>query len=140
VSYLLSSDLFAVTETAIVFLHLFGLIFCSAVSYGFYFLTASTFSQAKMNETGITIFTGATCSFMSLCGTFGILALTYHFGWRYRASQPGRFIARLPGIRLIPHVYRKYWLPSGTSLRPRPRFFYLKRFIIRQSELSYHFP
>ena len=133
----------AVSETAIVFFHVLALLLCSAMSYGCYIFTAGAFSPevvAKMEGTGIiekivmSIFIGVTSSAMSLCGAFGALALMYHLCWRYRASPLGRFIARLPGIRCISYVHRKYWLPSGYSLRPRPRFFYLKRFIIRQSE------
>jgi MFS family permease len=131
-----------------VFLHLFALLVCSAVSYGFYLLTARIFSPEvaeKMNGTEIidtivmSILIGVTSSVMSLVGAFGILGLAYHLGWRYRVSPLGQFIARLPGIRLISYVHRKYWLPSGNSLSPRPRFFYMKRFIIRQSELPRHF-
>ena len=139
----------AVSETAIVFFHLFALLVCSAISYWFYIFTARASSPevaAKMGGTGIietivmSILIGIPFSAVSLGGAVGVLALMYHLCWRYRASSLGRFIARLPGIRCIPYVHRKYWLPSGQSLRPRPRFFYLKRFIVRQSEFLCHFP
>jgi len=132
-----------VSETAIVFLHLFALLLCSAVSYSSYIFTFTVMNfsletAAKMD--GTEIFLGVTFSVMSLSGAFGALALIYRLGWRYHASPLGRFIARLSGIRFISYVHRKYWLPSGHSLRPRPRFFYLKRFIVRQSEFFCHFP
>ena len=126
-----------VSETAIVILHLFALLLCSAVSYYCYVFTTMSFSlEAAAKMDGAEIFLGVTFSAMSLSGAFGALALMYHLGWRYRASPLGLFIARLSGIS---YMHRKYWLPSGRSLRPRPRFFYLKRFIVRQSEFFCHF-
>jgi len=137
---------FVVSETAIVFLHLFALLPCSALSYVFYTYAAMTFSPegtAKMDGTGtnedfvMLILKGVTASAVSLGGAIGVLALMYRLGWRYHASPLARFIARRSGIS---YVHQNYLLPSGHSLRPRPRFFYLKRFIIRQSESFHHFP
>jgi len=78
-------------------------------------------------------------SMMFLGAAFGVFANIYHLGRRYLASTLVQFIVGLPGVRLIPYVYRKYWLPSTLSFLPQPRFFYLKRLIIRQSNLSHHF-
>lgn len=131
------------------FLYLFALLACSAVSYGSYLCIASLFSPdmaANVNGTRtiylivLAILFGGLFSFMLLGTTWSVFGLVYHFGHRYHASPPGQFIARLPGVRLIPHVHREYWSPSGLFPRPRPRFFYLKRFIIRQSEPSHQFP
>ena len=138
-----------VTETATVFLHLFALIPCSALSYVFYTYAAMTFSPegaAKTDGMGtiekivMLILMGVTSYVMSLAGAVGGLSLMYQLGQRYRSSPVGQFIARFPGIRFISYVHRKYWLPSGHSFRSRPRLFYFKRFIIRQSEFSCHFP
>jgi len=140
-----------VTETAIVFLHLFALLPCSLLSYVSYTSAAMTFSSegaAKTDGTGtidkvvMLILMGVTSSVVSLAGAVGGLSVMYQLGRRYHSSPLGRFIARFPGIRFkfISYVHRRYWLPSGHSLRPRPRFFYLKRFIIRQSESFHHFP
>jgi len=140
---------FVVTETAIVFLHLFALLPCSAVSYIFYTYAAMTFSPegaAKMDATStiekivMLILMGVTSSAASLAGAVGGLSLMYQLGQRYRSSPLGRFIARFPGVRFISYVHQTYWLPSGHSFRSRPRLFYLKRFIIRQSEFFHHFP
>ena len=87
----------------------------------------------------MSIFVGGTTSSLSLVAAMSALALFYRLGWQYHASPLGRSIARLPGVRLIPYIYHKYWLPSRVSPRPRPRSFYLKRFIIRQSNFSYPF-
>ena len=93
--------------------------------------------MGKMNGTktidliALAIFIGGLSSSMSLFAALGTFILVYHLGQRYRASPPGQFVAGLPGVRLIPDMHREYWLPSGD--RPRPRFFYLKRLIIRQS-------
>jgi hypothetical protein len=144
--YLLGlSDLCAVTETLVVFLHLFALLISIATSYGFYLFTASLFSPelaAKMNGTKtidlitLAILIGGLSSSMSLGAAMGAFILTYHLGRRYRASLLAQIIVSLPGVQFIPYVHRKYWLPSGASLRPRPRSFYLKRLLIRQSGLS----
>ena len=141
------SDLRAVTETVIVFLHLLALLFCSALSYGFYLLNALTVSsdtpaKARMGIIEYIVVTtviGSPTAMMSLAGALGIFTLIYNLGRRYLASPLGQFVVGLPGVRLIPYVYRKYWLPSAPSFRPQPRFFYLKRFIIRQSNVSHHF-
>ena len=130
-------------------LHLFALLVCSALSYGLY-LVAAMFLSPDMptrREGGLrreivdvivmSIFVGGTTSFLSLLAATGAFALFYRLGWRYHASPLGQSIARLPGARLIPYIYHKYWLPSRVSPRPRPRSFYLKRFIIRQSNFSY---
>ena len=140
-------DLRAVTETSIVFLYLFALFCCGALSYSFYLLTAMFLSadvpaKSRMEIIGdIVLTTGvvSTFSMMSLGGALGVFALIYYLGLRYLASPWGQFIVGLPGVRLIPYVHRKYWLPSVLSFRPRPRFFYLKRLIIRQSNVSHHF-
>lgn len=127
------------------FLHLFALLISIAASYGFYLLTASLFSYelaAKMKGTKtidlitLAILIGGVSSFMSLGAAMGAFVLIYHLGRRYRASLLAQIIASFPGVRFIPYVHRKYWLPSGASLRPRPRSFYLKRLLIRQSGLS----
>jgi len=136
-----------VTETATVFLNLFAVLPCSALSYVFYTPAVMIFSPegpAKTDGTieGIVvlILMGVTSSAVSLAGAVGGLTLMYQLGRRYRSSPLGRFIAGFPGIRFTSYVHRKYWLPSGHCLRPRPRSFYMKRFIIRQSESSHHFP
>ena len=129
------------------FLHLFALLFCGALSYGFYLATAKVLSTdvPANSRMGIIenfvmiIFMGSTPSMISLGGALGVFALIYHLGRRHLASPLGQFIVGLPGVRLIPYVYREYWLPSAVSLHPRPRFFYLKRLIIRQSNLFHHF-
>jgi len=145
-----TSDLYAVTEGAIVFLQLFAVLFCSVASYGFYHLNARFFSPvnvaAKMDKMEVierieyAVYICFAFIFASLPSAILALRLTYQLGWRYRHSSFLRFIVRLPGIRSIPYVYWKYWLPSETSPRPRPRFFYLKRLFIRQGRLSHHFP
>ena len=132
---------FAVTETAVVFLHLFALIICSALSYGFYVL-AVMFPSDDIFADGagilgiisVSIFLIGGYSFISLVRAMGVFFLLYQLGWRYCASSLGRSFVRLPGVRLILYMHRTYWLPSGFSLRPRPLLFYLKRFIIRQSD------
>jgi hypothetical protein len=138
-----ASDLCSVMETGIVFLHLFALLFCCAVSYGCYLLTAmfvSPDSPAK-GRRGIfeyvvtTTVVRSTLSMMSLGGVLLVVLLMLHLGRRCLASPLGQFVVGLPGVRLIPYVHRKYWLPSAVSPRPRPQFFYLKRLIIRQSNL-----
>jgi hypothetical protein len=141
-----ASDLCSVTETVIVFLHLFALLFCCAASYGLYLFTAmfvSPDSPAKgrmeIVDYVVMIVMGSTLSMMSLGSVLLAFLLMLHLGRRYLASPLGQFIVGLPGVRLIPYVHRKYWLPSAVSPRPRPRFFYLKRLFIRQSNLSYHF-
>ena len=83
---------------------------------------------------------GGAIGFVSLAFATGAIAFLCRLGWRYRASSLGQFIARLPGVRLIPYLHRKYWLHSGVPLHPRPRFFHLKRFIIRQSNFTVIFP
>jgi len=144
------SDLCAVTETAIVLYYLYALLLSSALSYGFYHLTAMILSpdvpdvpaksrMGTIENIVMTAVTAGTFSMMSLGAAFGAFANTYHMGRRYLASPLGQFIVALPGVRLIPHVHRKYWLPSAVSFRPRPRFFYLTRLTIRQSNVSYHF-
>jgi hypothetical protein len=141
------ADLCAVTETVIVFLHLFALLFCGALSYGFYLATAKILStdvpgnsrMEVIQNSMMVIFMGSTPSMISLGGALGVFAVIQHLGRRYLASPLGQFIVGLPGVRLIPYMHRTYWLPSALSFRPRPRFFYLKRLIIRQSNLSYHF-
>ena len=148
--YLLSgSDLCAVsTETVVVVLYLFAILISIAVSYGCYSLTASFLSFEPAAESGIksidliwmAIVFGNLSVSMSLGAAMSALILIYRMGWRYRTSLPARIIANLPVVRLIPYVHRKYWLPSGAPLCPRPRSFYLKRLLIRQSELSYHIP
>jgi hypothetical protein len=137
------SDLCSVTETAIVFLYLFALLFCCAASYGFYLLTAvfvSPDSPAKgrmeIIDYVVMIIPGTPFGMLSLGAALLVFLLMLHLGRRYLASPLGQFIVGLPGVRLIPYVHRKYWLPSEVSFRPRPRFFYLKRLIIRQSNLS----
>ena len=146
--YLISvADLCVVTETVIVFLHLFALLFCGALSYGFYLATVKTLSTDVPGNSRMeiiqnfvmVIFMGTTPSMISLGGALGVFAIIQHLGRRYLASPLGQFIVGLPGVRLIPYMHRTYWLPSTLSFRPRPRFFYLKRLIIRQSNLSYHF-
>jgi hypothetical protein len=77
---------------------------------------------------------GGLSSLMTLAAAGWALLLIDNLGRRYRASHLGELIAGLPFVRLIPYAYRKYWLPSGVSLRPRPPSFYFKRLIIRQSE------
>jgi len=146
--YLLhASDLCVVTETVVVFLHLFALLISIAVSYGCYSLTAGLFSPelaAKMKGTKtidliiLALLIGGLTTFLSLGAAIGAFALIYHMGSRYRASLLVQVIASLPVVRFIPYVYRKYWLPSGPSLLPRPRSFYLKRLLIRQSRRSHH--
>jgi hypothetical protein len=141
-----ASDLCSVMETAIVFLYLFALLFCCAASYGYYLLAAmfvSSDSPAKGRKGIVEYFLmttvmGSTFSMLSLCGALLFFLLMFHLGRRYLASPLGQFIVGLPGVRLIPYVHRKYWLPSAVSFRPRPRFFYLKRLIIRQSNLFHH--
>ena len=141
------SDLRAVTEAAIVSLHLFALLFCGALSYGFYLATAMLVSSdmpAKsrmeiIEHIVMTTLIGSPTTMMSLGGALGVFAFISHLGQRYLASPLGQFIVGLPGVRLIPYVYRKYWLPSAVSIHPRPRFFYLKRLIIRQSNVSHRF-
>lgn len=134
----------AVSETAIVFLHLFAFVICSALSYAAYVLLFP--SPDMFNDgTGILVIVASSVllfgvsSIISLVFAMGAFFLLFVMGWRYRASPLGQSFVKLPGARLIPYVYRTYWLPSGSSLRPRPRLFYLKRFIIRQSDCSHHF-
>jgi len=128
-----------------IFLHLITLLICSALSYGFYSFTtwavvpASWTTEKKIDGIVLSILVGGTSSIILLCAAGSGFALIYHFLWRYRASPLGQFIARLPIVRLIPYAHSKYWLPTRASLRPRPRFFYLKRLVIRQSEVSGHF-
>jgi len=131
------SDLWAVTETSIVFLPLFALLFCGALSYGFHLLTAMILSpdvparrMPIIDYFVATTLIASCCVVMSVGGVLTVFAL---MGDPYLASPSGQFIVGLPGVRLIPYVYRKYWLPSTLSFHPRPRFFYLKRLIIRQS-------
>ena len=141
------SDLRAVAEIAIVFLHLFALLFCSVLSYGFYLLTAMFVSsdmpaKSRMEIIEYIVMTtviGSPTTMMSLAGALGVFTFIYHLGRRYLTSPLGQFIVGLPGIRLIPYIHRKYWLPSTLAVLPRPRFFYLKRLIIRQSNLSHRF-
>ncbi|KIM40704.1 hypothetical protein M413DRAFT_166535 [Hebeloma cylindrosporum] len=129
-----------IRETAIVFLHLLAILFCSALSYGFYLLTASILSsgvpaKAKLGTIEyivVATISGSPTSIVSLAGTLGVFAIMYHLGLRYLASPLGQFIIGLPGVRLIPYVHRTYWLPSAVSFSPRPRLFYLKRFTVRQ--------
>jgi len=101
-------------ETAIVFLYLFALLTCSAASYGLYICIASLFSPdiaAKMNGTRtinlivLVILIGGLSSFMFLGTTLGVFGLVYRLGQRYHASPLDQFIARLPGVRLIPHMH-----------------------------------
>ena len=126
-------------------LYLLTLLFTIAVSYGFYLLTASLFSPemaANMKGTktvdliAIGLLIGGLTTVMSLVAAMGAFILIDHMGSRYRSSLLVQIIASLPVVRLIPYVYRKYWLPSGASPRPRPRSFYLKRLLLRQSGLS----
>jgi len=142
------SDLCAVTETLIIFPRLFALLFCGALSYGFYLATANILlpqanvpakSSMPIFDYFMMLFLMLGTSMMSLGGALGFFALLHHLSRRYLASPLGQFIVALPGVRLIPYVYRKYWLPSAVSLHPRPQFFYLKRLIIRQSNPSHHF-
>jgi len=133
-----------VTETVILFLHLFALLFCGAVSYGFYVITTSIISSnmsAKSNmgtieDIVVSAVIWSSTGLMSLAGASGVFAFMYLLGRRYCASPLGQVIAGLPGVRTMPYVYRKYWLPTAPSFHLRPRFFYLKRLIIRQSTLS----
>jgi len=145
------SDLRAVTETPIVFLHLFGILFCSALSYAFYLITAMILARdepttSRMETIGdivLLLMRVITASFFSTiflgAAVSGVFANIYYLGRRYLASPLVQFIVGFPGVRLIPYVHRKYWLPTTLSFLPRPRFFYLKRLIIRQSNLSHHF-
>jgi hypothetical protein len=135
--YLLSgSDLCEVTETVVVFLYLFIIVIFIAVSYGCYLWTARFLSSELAAEIPMAIFFGSLSISMSLGAAMVAFVLIYQI----IASLPARIIASLPVVRLIPYVHRKYWLPSGAPLRPRPRSFYLKRLLIRQSELAYHIP
>ena len=129
------------------FLYLFAVLISIAVSYGGFLLTASLFSPemaAKMEGTKtinlivLALLIGGTTTCLSLGAAMSALILIYHMGSRYRASLLAQFFASLPVVRLIPYVHQKYWLPSGPPLRPRPRSFYLKRLLIRQSGLSHH--
>ncbi|KIM40722.1 hypothetical protein M413DRAFT_446112 [Hebeloma cylindrosporum] len=128
-----------IMETIIVFFHLLGILICSGLSYGVYLFTFSPQVAAKLEAMEIipmlamSILIGITSSLMVLGAAVTALALLYQLGWRYRASTLAQFIARLHGVRLIPYLHRKYWLPSGSTFLPRPRFFYLKRFIVRQA-------
>jgi len=135
----------AVTEVAVVFLHLLLFLIASALSYGLYLLTpmsplfempttSESLQAAIIDVILVWIITGGMNTFVSLALATGAVASLYHLGWWYRASPLGQFIVRLPGIRLIPYLHRKYWLPSRVPLHPRPRSFYMKRFIIRQSD------
>ena len=135
-----------VTETVIVFLHLFSLLYCGAVSYGSHLLTTSIIASEvpPKSEIGtikyITMSALCPTNMMTLGGASGVFVLMYLLGRRYFASPAGLFIAGLPGLRSIPYLYRKYWLPStAASFRPRPRFFYLKRLIVRQSNFFFVF-
>jgi hypothetical protein len=118
----------AVTETAIVFLNLFALLFCGALSYSFCLVTTTCLSPdvPAKSRVGIieyiamTTLVGSTFGMVSLSGALGVFAIIYHLGLRYLASPVGQFIVGLPGVRLIPYVHRKYWLPSVFSFRPRP--------------------
>jgi len=140
------SDLCAVTETVIVFYHLFGLLLFGAASYGFYHLilwpdvpdVPAKSGMGIIENIVMTAVTAGTLSILSLGAAFAAFAHIYLLGRRYLAPPLGQFIVRLPGVRLIPYMHRKYWLPSAVSLRPRPRFFYLTRLIIRQSNFSLH--
>ena len=140
------SNFWAGTETAIVFIHLSALLFCGALSYGSYLITAMIPSadvpaKSTMGITDYIMMTAAmgSTSMISLGGVLGVFALMYYLGRRYFASPLGQFVVGLPGVRLIPYVHQKYRLPSALSFCPRPRFFYLKRFIIRQSNLSHYY-
>jgi len=145
--YLLSgSDLCAVTETVFVFLYLFALLIAIAVSSGCYLFTAMFFppelaaeisGTKTINLIWMALSIGALSTSISHYAAVVASLLIYHMGSRFRASLLVQIIANLPVVRLIPYVHLKYWLPSGPSLRPRPRSFYLKRLLIRQSGLSY---
>jgi len=144
-----ASDLCVVTETTVVFFYLFALLISVAVSYGGYLFTAGLFSPelaADMSGSktidliAIALLIGGLSSVVSLGAAIIVFFLIYHMGSRYRASLLFQIIANFPVVRLIPYVYRKYWLPSGAPLRPRPRSFYLKRLLISQSGLSYDIP
>ena len=150
--YLLGgSDLCAVTETVVVFLYLSALLIPIAVSYGCYLMATMFFLREQPAEISGTktinlirmaaaLLIGSLSGFISLVAATVVFVLTYHMGRRYRASLLVRIIASLPVVRLIPYVHQKYWLPSGAPLRPRPRSFYLKRLLIRQSGLSHDIP
>ena len=140
----------AVTNTVIVSFHLFSVLIASALSYGLYLCAAMVFSFEATTSESLRraiidviltwIIAGGMTIFLSLALATAAVAFMCHLGWWYRASPLGQFIVRLPGVRLIPHLYRKYWLPSGVPLQARPRFFYLKRFIIRHSDSTAIFP
>jgi len=84
------------------------------------------------------IVVGGTTSLVSLAFATGAVAFLCFLGWLdCCASSLGQFIARLPGMRLIPYLHRKYWSPSRAPLRYRPRSFYSKRF--RQSDFTNNF-
>ena len=142
--YLLgASDLCVVTETVVVSLYLFTLLISIGVSYACYLFTAMSFSSelaAEMRgaKTIDLITLALLIGGLSLGAAIGAFALIYHMGSRYRDSPLVQIVASLPVVRSIPYVHRKYWLPSGASLRPRPRSFYLKRLLIRQSGLSHY--
>ena len=79
------------------------------------------------------IVVGGTTSLLSLAFATGAVAFLCFLGWLdCCVSSLGQFIARLPGVGLIPYLHRKYWSPSRVPLRHRPRSFHLKRF--RQSD------
>ena len=132
-------------------IHLLVFLLCSTLSYGAYLLAAMFLSSEMRTtrEAGLRgmiegfvmwIVVGGTTSFLSLALATGAVAFLCRLGWRYRASPLGQFIARLPGLRSILYLHHKYWLPSRVLLRPQPRFFYLKRLIIRQSDFIMIFP
>ena len=122
-------------------------LMASTASYGSYVLATMIFSsempttseslrRAMIDRIWMWIIAGGTTICFSLFFATAAAGYLYHLGRLYLASPPGQFILRLPGVRLLPHLHRKYWLPSGVPLQARPRFFYLKRFIIRQSAFT----
>jgi len=146
------SDLCAVMETAIVFYHLFAHLDLLHVAffYGVYrfnpmILSPDVPDVPAKSRMGIienivmTAIMASTISLVSLGAAVTSFRSIHYLARRYLASPLVQFIVGLPGVRLIPYVHQEYWLPSALSFRPRPRFFYLKRLIIRQSKLSHHF-
>ncbi|KIM40712.1 hypothetical protein M413DRAFT_28489 [Hebeloma cylindrosporum] len=102
--YITETSFSCITETAVVFLYLLGVLIYGGVSYGFYLFLARAFSPEvaeKMEGTEtmamlvMSILIGVTSCTMVLGGAIGVLGVLYHLGRRYRASTLAGFIARL---------------------------------------------
>ena len=105
------SALCLVTETVVVFLYLFALLICTAVSYGLYLFTASLFSPEFAVGMRVTrtvdliilvLLFGGPTTCLSLGAVMFAFILIRHMASRYHSSPLVQIIASLPVVRLIP--------------------------------------